>query len=82
MMFETWWLLALPLVFGLGWMAARFDVLEDGTTANVRSNRTDPAFFATHTNAAISRWRFRPATRDGEPVPAACTYVLTFSIRA
>ncbi|WP_439668636.1 lipopolysaccharide assembly protein LapB [Cupriavidus necator] len=26
MMFETWWLLALPLVFGLGWMAARFDV--------------------------------------------------------
>ncbi|WER46778.1 lipopolysaccharide assembly protein LapB [Cupriavidus sp. WKF15] len=26
MMFETWWLLALPLVFGLGWMAARMDV--------------------------------------------------------
>lgn len=26
MMFETWWLLALPLVFGLGWIAARFDV--------------------------------------------------------
>jgi len=26
MMFETWWLLALPLVFGLGWMAARLDV--------------------------------------------------------
>jgi len=26
MMFETWWLLALPLVFGLGWMAARFDL--------------------------------------------------------
>jgi len=25
-MFETWWLLALPLVFGLGWMAARFDL--------------------------------------------------------
>ncbi|WP_423196355.1 MULTISPECIES: lipopolysaccharide assembly protein LapB [unclassified Cupriavidus] len=26
MMFETWWLLALPLVFFLGWMAARFDL--------------------------------------------------------
>ncbi|WP_265919148.1 lipopolysaccharide assembly protein LapB [Cupriavidus nantongensis] len=26
MMFETWWLLVLPLVFGLGWMAARLDV--------------------------------------------------------
>lgn len=26
MMFETWWLLVLPLVFGLGWMAARFDL--------------------------------------------------------
>ena len=25
-MFETWWLLGLPLVFGLGWVAARFDV--------------------------------------------------------
>lgn len=62
-------------------VTARFDVLEDGATANVRSNRTDPAFFATHTNAAIARWRFRPATRGGEPLPAACTYVLTFSIR-
>ncbi|KAA6118861.1 lipopolysaccharide assembly protein LapB [Cupriavidus cauae] len=26
MNFETWWLLALPLVFGLGWMAARLDL--------------------------------------------------------
>jgi len=26
MMFETWWLLVLPLVFGLGWMAARLDL--------------------------------------------------------
>jgi lipopolysaccharide biosynthesis regulator YciM len=26
MMFETWWLLVLPLVFGLGWVAARFDL--------------------------------------------------------
>jgi len=25
-MFETWWLLALPLAFGLGWMAARLDL--------------------------------------------------------
>jgi len=25
-MFETWWLLVLPLVFGLGWVAARFDL--------------------------------------------------------
>ena len=26
MVFETWWLLALPLVFGLGWIAARVDI--------------------------------------------------------
>lgn len=26
MTFETWWLLALPLAFGLGWMAARLDL--------------------------------------------------------
>lgn len=61
---------------------SRFDVLDGGTTANVRSNRTEPAFFATHTNAAISAWRFQPATRGGVPVPAACTYVLNFSIRS
>lgn len=26
MEFETWWLLALPLFFGLGWVAARIDI--------------------------------------------------------
>lgn len=26
MEFETWWLLALPLFFGLGWLAARIDI--------------------------------------------------------
>jgi lipopolysaccharide assembly protein B len=25
-MFESWWLIFLPLLFGLGWLAARFDV--------------------------------------------------------
>ena len=24
--FESWWLIFLPLLFGLGWMAARFDI--------------------------------------------------------
>ena len=24
--FEYWWLLALPLFFGLGWIAARIDI--------------------------------------------------------
>lgn len=26
MEFEVWWLLAIPIIFGLGWVAARFDV--------------------------------------------------------
>ncbi|MDA8384624.1 MAG: lipopolysaccharide assembly protein LapB [Betaproteobacteria bacterium] len=28
MLFEYWWLLALPLFFGLGWLAARIDIKE------------------------------------------------------
>ena len=26
MEFETWWLLAVPVFFGLGWIAARVDI--------------------------------------------------------
>lgn len=62
-------------------VTTRFDVRADGSTSNVRSTRTDPPFFATHTNAAIARWRFEPATRDGAPASAACSYLLEFSIR-
>ena len=28
MQFETWWLLAVPIIFALGWMAARIDLTE------------------------------------------------------
>ena len=28
MLFESWWLLAIPVLFGLGWMAARIDLTE------------------------------------------------------
>ena len=28
MQFETWWLLAVPVIFALGWMAARIDLTE------------------------------------------------------
>ncbi len=31
--FETWWLLAIPLFFGLGWFAARFDARQAGEAA-------------------------------------------------
>ncbi len=30
MEFETWWLLAIPLFFGLGWLAARLDARQAG----------------------------------------------------
>lgn len=60
----------------------QFDVLADGNTKNIRSSATQPAFFATHTNAAIQAWRFAPATRAGEAVPAKCTQVLNFHLDA
>src|SRR5512141_2173976 len=28
MEFETWWLLAIPIFFGLGWIAARVDITQ------------------------------------------------------
>jgi hypothetical protein len=60
----------------------RFEVLPDGRTARIRSGATQPAFFATHTNAAIQAWRFSPALRDGTAVAASCTHVLTFRLDA
>lgn len=35
--FETWWLLAIPLFFGLGWFAARYDAKQVGSTAQHKS---------------------------------------------
>lgn len=35
MEFEVWWLLAIPVIFGLGWIAARFDIKSLLSESNV-----------------------------------------------
>ena len=58
----------------------RFDVLADGSTARIRSNETEPAYFATHSNAAIRDWRFEPASKDGAAVVSSCVHELRFEL--
>lgn len=57
-----------------------FEVGPDGVPVKVRSTTTDPASFGQHTSIAIRAWRFTPATRDGTPVAAACTFTMTFEL--
>lgn len=65
----------------LSWeVVTRFTVTASGTTAQVRSDATDPAFLATHSNAAISAWRFEPARKGGEAVAAQCEHRLMFKL--
>lgn len=65
----------------LSWdVVTRFIVAADGTTAQVHSDATDPAFLATHSNAAISAWRFEPARRNGEAVAARCEHRMVFKL--
>lgn len=57
-----------------------FEVDADGRTRQVRSTATDPPAFARHVNAAVTAWRFRPATRGGAAVPVTCKTSLRFVI--
>lgn len=65
----------------LSWeVVTRFTVDADGVATEVRSDATDPAFLATHTNAAILAWRFEPAGLDGVAVPARCEHRMVFKL--
>lgn len=52
-----------------GWVVARYTVLADGTTDNVRVIDKMPASLSAGTvESAIESWRFTPATSDGTPI--------------
>ena len=52
-----------------GWVVARFTVLADGTTSDVRVIDKMPAALSAETvEETIASWRFAPATDDGEPI--------------
>jgi hypothetical protein len=52
-----------------GWVVARYAVLADGTTSDVRVIDKMPASLSAATvQKAIESWRFAPATSDGMPI--------------
>ena len=52
-----------------GWVIARYTVLADGTTSDVRVIDKMPASLSADTvEGAIASWRFAPATSDGAPI--------------
>ncbi|WP_203292170.1 energy transducer TonB [Maricaulis parjimensis] len=53
-----------------GVVYVRFDVTADGRTENVEViGSFPPGIFDDASVEAVRRWRYQPATRDGEPVP-------------
>jgi protein TonB len=58
-------------------------VMPDGSVGDVRVTRSLDPIFGLDQEAikAAKNWRFRPGTRQGEPVPVIITIELTFTLR-
>jgi TonB family protein len=58
-------------------------VMPDGTVGDVRVTKSLDSVFGLDQEAikAARQWRFRPGTRQGEPVPVIVTIELTFTLR-
>jgi protein TonB len=58
-------------------------VMPDGTVGNVEIVRSLDSSFGLDQEAvkAAKQWRFRPGTRQGQPVPVRVTIELTFTLR-
>ena len=66
-----------PPVAGTVWLA--LDVDAKGRTQNVRVVRsTNPALESAAADS-VRKWRFKPATREGQPAPASATVNLIYS---
>lgn len=65
-----------------GWVRLEFIVNPDGTVSDVTVVEAEPrrGIFDQEAVRALSRWRFHPQIRDGEPVPALATIVIKFSL--
>ncbi|MFZ4745466.1 MAG: energy transducer TonB, partial [Sphingomonas sp.] len=53
---------------------------DERVTAVARVKADDPGFFAATRGWALKRWRFKPATRDGEAVVSWLTRTVQFRI--
>ena len=64
-----------------GRATVRVQVGTDGRVLAVELVRADdPGFFNATRDQALRRWRFRPATRDGQPIVSWVTKTVVFRI--
>jgi hypothetical protein len=56
-----------------------YEVLTDGSARFLRGT-AENAWFTTHAAIALRDWRFRPAQKDGVPVPTVCRTEFVFRI--
>lgn len=65
-----------------GWVRLEFIVNPDGTVSDVSVVEAEPrrGIFDQEAVRALSRWRFQPQIRDGNPVPALATIVIKFNL--
>ena len=67
----------LPLVWDV---ESKFSIDENGAVRDVRSSSTEPQSFSNHTTLAIREWRFRPASRQAQPLATHCTVTIAFDL--
>lgn len=64
-----------------GWVRVEMTILEDGTVADPRVKKAEPAgVFEQAALAAVSQWRFRPATENGQAVRRRAGQTLKFEL--
>jgi protein TonB len=65
-----------------GWVDLAFDVEPDGSVTNIAVLGSDPKdIFDAAAVAAVRRWRYRPAERDGHPVEQRAQLRIRFALQ-
>ncbi len=55
-----------------GYAVVEYDIGANGKVSQVRVLDTDYVYFGNHAINAMSKWKFRPARRDGEAIAVTC----------
>jgi periplasmic protein TonB len=65
-----------------GWVALEFDVETDGSVANIAVLASEPKdIFDKAAVAAVRKWRYRPAERDGHPIEQRTRLRIRFTLQ-
>ncbi len=63
-----------------GTVVLNIEVGADGAARNIRVVKSLGLGLAEEAAAAVSQWKFQPATKDGQPVPVSATVEVNFKI--